>query len=229
MGVWRGKTWLCCCKRCCRSFFFCSLPRASCAEARLCVFPSPPHRQMPSTSRRTSDDAGLVALHRARFVAWAPAPVVALAATHDGSALAAARDDGGLELLDTETWACVAVSVVGEWLAGGERARGRCQLSADRGGSACVSAYFPLLGDDDDTHVPSNSGFEMACSTRADNHNFIQPCLSPQRERERVAEESRVSGLDATTKLKPFPAPNTPSTHSASPAATAPASHPWPG
>ena len=79
---------------------------------------------MPSTSRRTSDDAGLVALHRARFVAWAPAPVVALAATHDGSALAAARDDGGLELLDTETWACVVVSVVGEWLAGGERARG---------------------------------------------------------------------------------------------------------
>ena len=95
---------------------------------------------MPATSRRSADGAGLVTLHRARFVAWAPAPVVALAATRDGTALAAARDDGGLELLDTETWACVAVSVV--WFLVEERRRGgeTSQLRADRGGSTCVSA-----------------------------------------------------------------------------------------
>lgn len=57
------------------------------------------------------EDGSLVALHRARFVDWAPAPVVALAPAPDGAALAAARDDGALELWDVDSWACLVVSV----------------------------------------------------------------------------------------------------------------------
>jgi U3 small nucleolar RNA-associated protein 4 len=75
---------------------------------------------MPSTAGRRPPDDGLVALHRARFVEWAPSPVVALAASRDGSVLAVARDDGALELLDTETFACVEVRAV---FGGGEGGR----------------------------------------------------------------------------------------------------------
>lgn len=59
---------------------------------------------------RSDAGMGMVALHRARFVDWSPSPVVAAAASADGSTLAAAREDGGLELWETEGWSCVLVS-----------------------------------------------------------------------------------------------------------------------
>ena len=61
----------------------------------------------------TDDEAGLVALHRVRFVPWSPTPVVAAAARPDGAVLAAARDDGEIELWDGGTWASIVVSVMG--------------------------------------------------------------------------------------------------------------------
>jgi len=71
----------------------------------------------------TDDDGGLVALHRARFVDWAPSPVVALAPTADAGLLAAARDDGARELWDVDSWACLVVS-------GGEGGEGRAGSAA---------------------------------------------------------------------------------------------------
>ena len=50
-----------------------------------------------------------IELHRARFVEWNPASVVALAATPDGAAVAVGREDGSVELHDvTQDWRCVA-------------------------------------------------------------------------------------------------------------------------
>jgi hypothetical protein len=53
--------------------------------------------------------ADLTWLHRARFAAWEPSAVVALAASGDGSLLAAARDSGEIELWETDTWTCTLV------------------------------------------------------------------------------------------------------------------------
>jgi U3 small nucleolar RNA-associated protein 4 len=53
--------------------------------------------------------AGVVALHRSRFIEWQPAGVVALAASGDGSVLAAAREDGDIELYETSTSYCFQV------------------------------------------------------------------------------------------------------------------------
>lgn len=53
--------------------------------------------------------AGLVELHRSRFVEWQPAGVVALAASGDGSLLVAAREDGDIELYETATSHCFQV------------------------------------------------------------------------------------------------------------------------
>ena len=64
----------------------------------------------PEYSPLIDDPAGLVALHRVRFVPWSPTPVVAAAARPDGAALAAARDDGEIELWDAGTWARFVVS-----------------------------------------------------------------------------------------------------------------------
>ena len=72
--------------------------------------PSTAAGQYHQQQRRTDAGMGMVALHRARFVDWSPSPVVAAAASADGSALAAAREDGGLELWETEGWSCVLVS-----------------------------------------------------------------------------------------------------------------------
>lgn len=59
-----------------------------------------------------SPDAELTRLHRARFVAWTPTAVVALAASGDGTLLAAARESGEIELWETDTWTCTLVRVV---------------------------------------------------------------------------------------------------------------------
>jgi U3 small nucleolar RNA-associated protein 4 len=70
--------------------------------------------QRGSKRARTDDDepsAGLIALHRSRFIDWQPAEVVALAASGDGSVVAAAREDGDIELYETTTSHCFQVSV----------------------------------------------------------------------------------------------------------------------
>ena len=54
-------------------------------------------------------DSELMRLHRARFVAWSPTAIVALAATGDGTLLAAARESGDIELWETDTWTCTLV------------------------------------------------------------------------------------------------------------------------
>ena len=60
-------------------------------------------------SEDNAASAGVVALHRSRFVEWQPASVVALAASGDGSMLAAAREDGDIELYETATSHCFQV------------------------------------------------------------------------------------------------------------------------
>ena len=64
----------------------------------------------PADAPPPDDEAGLVALHRVRFVPWSPSPVVAAAARPDGAVLAAARDDGEIELWDAGSWASIVVS-----------------------------------------------------------------------------------------------------------------------
>ncbi|KAK9825655.1 hypothetical protein WJX81_005809 [Elliptochloris bilobata] len=53
-----------------------------------------------------SPKTDLTRLHRARFVAWSPTAIVALAASGDGTLLAAARESGDIELWETDTWTC---------------------------------------------------------------------------------------------------------------------------
>lgn len=61
--------------------------------------------QRGSKRARTMEEAsaGVVALHRSRFIEWQPAGVVALAASGDGSVVAAAREDGDIELYEAST------------------------------------------------------------------------------------------------------------------------------
>lgn len=69
----------------------------------------PGQRERGSKRARPAEDgtsAGVVALHRARFVQWQPAGIVALAASCDASLLAAAREDGDIELYETATNHC---------------------------------------------------------------------------------------------------------------------------
>ena len=72
-------------------------------EDRGCKLPRPGGLGVPDSSQE------LVALHRARFVPWDPAAVVALAAAPDGTLLAAGRDTGDIELWETQAWSCLAV------------------------------------------------------------------------------------------------------------------------
>ena len=65
-----------------------------------------------AADHQDDDAAGLVALHRVRFVEWAPSPVTAAAARPDGAVLAAAREDGEIELWDACAWACLAVRLL---------------------------------------------------------------------------------------------------------------------
>ncbi len=69
-----------------------------------------------AAAAETGASAGVVALHRSRFVEWQPSGVVALAACGDGSVLAAAREDGDIELYETTTSHCFQVGHVHAWL-----------------------------------------------------------------------------------------------------------------
>lgn len=51
-----------------------------------------------------------IALHRARMLDWSPSAVTALAATADGTVLAAARESGNIELWTTDHWSLAEVS-----------------------------------------------------------------------------------------------------------------------
>lgn len=75
-----------------------------------------PAQQRGPKRARTEEEpasAGVVALHRTRFIDWQPSGVVALAASCDGSLVAAGREDGGIELYETSTSHCFQVSAAG--------------------------------------------------------------------------------------------------------------------
>ena len=90
--------------------------RAAAAEevpAATASLPGGSRELVPQPQRpllQTQEDAAeLVALHRARFVPWQPAAIVALAVTPDGSALAVGQESGSIELWETATWTCFQV------------------------------------------------------------------------------------------------------------------------
>ena len=51
----------------------------------------------------------MLALHRGQICDWKPKPVVAIAESEDYVAIA--REDGAIEILETETWDRVLVSI----------------------------------------------------------------------------------------------------------------------
>ena len=67
-------------------------------------------QQQPGPLQPSAAEAAeLVALHRARFVPWQPAAVVACAFAPDGSVLAVGQESGAIELWETSTWTCFQV------------------------------------------------------------------------------------------------------------------------
>ena len=62
-----------------------------------------------SEEKQARNATNLIALHRARMFDWKPTAVTALAATSDGTVLAAARESGNLELWNTDHWTLAAV------------------------------------------------------------------------------------------------------------------------
>jgi len=89
------------------------MPATASRAAKAARGAGPPASRGGATADAGADPAadGLVALHRVRFVPWSPSPVVAAAARRDGAVLAAARDDGEIELWETGTWASLVVSL----------------------------------------------------------------------------------------------------------------------
>jgi U3 small nucleolar RNA-associated protein 4 len=82
-------------------------PEADSREAA--AQPQPQQQQLAPQQPPAAEPAELVALHRARFVPWQPAAVVACAFTPDGSVLAVGQESGGIELWETATWTCFQV------------------------------------------------------------------------------------------------------------------------
>lgn len=91
-----------------------SAPEASGREAS--PQPQAPQQQQLGPQQPIAVEAAeLVALHRARFVPWQPAAVVACTFTPDGSALAVGQESGGIELWETSTWTCFQVCLFLGW------------------------------------------------------------------------------------------------------------------
>ena len=88
-----------------------------------------PHFQVDATTSQRCQVPGvldyhplnesMLELHRCRLIEWSPSPVVALAPSVDGTAIAAARESGHVEIWRTAAgsvgWTCEVVSSLPCW------------------------------------------------------------------------------------------------------------------